>query len=99
MHRVISTKYGPFMESMPQFPPKVWSNALFNTEEQVQTRLKLLQTYFDKLLAYPNIRACPELSTLLEMEKPLAESLPHFRVCSFGIHQADQVYSSRVSLS
>ncbi|CAD7931206.1 unnamed protein product [Amoebophrya sp. A25] len=93
MSKAIETKYSPHMESVPKFPPKVWSNALFNTEEQVQNRLRLLQTYFDKLLLYPNVRASPELATLLEMDRPGTESLPHFRVCSFGIHQADQVFA------
>ncbi|CAD7940025.1 unnamed protein product, partial [Amoebophrya sp. A120] len=92
-HRQIAAKFGPYMESIPEFPPKVWSNALFNTEQQVQSRLRKLQAYFDKLLLYPNLRCSQELGKLLEIEPPGADALPHFRVCSFGIHQADQVYA------
>jgi len=94
-HRLLQSKYGPYMDGpgMPEFPPKQWSNALFNTEKQVQGRLASLQAYFDKLLLFANVRASPELAKLLEMEPPAGDALPHFRVCSFGIHQADHVYA------
>lgn len=40
---------------------------------------------------HAQIRASPDLQTLLEIEVP--EQLPSFRVCSFGIHSAEQVFA------
>ena len=57
------------VEEFVKFPPKNWSDALFQNEEQVQVRLKSLQQYFDKALLLVELSwRCVCYSTLLSTD-------------------------------